>query len=42
MKTAQEFIDETDTSFRYSTLPKAEKRMIEKIAWENGVEVKEK
>jgi len=40
MKTAQEFIDEIDTSFRYSTLPKAQKRMISKIAWGNGVEVR--
>jgi len=41
MKTAQDFIDEADISFRYSTIPKVEKRMVEKIAWGEGVEVKD-
>lgn len=35
---AQEIIDEISADFRYSILPKAEKRMIEKIAWGEGVE----
>jgi len=37
--TAQELIDEIDISFRYSTIPKTEKRMIEKIAWGEGIDI---
>lgn len=39
---AQDLIDEVESDFRYSTLPKAEKQMIEKIAWGDGIEIKHK
>jgi len=37
--TAQELIDEVDISRRYSVLQRAEKRMIERIAWGRDIQL---